>query len=266
MHPKVMVTLLLVAGVLMPAVLRAADGVLLVQSVTNGTAAATSSQVQLEPNRLRTELQIDGRLQVIVFDAAKGVLHIIDPARKSYMEVTRADAARMSGMMQTAMAMMKEQMAKMPPAQRAAMEQKMAGLLGGAAAGGGPPEYRRVGTDTVAKRTCDRYDVYTSGQKTAEICTVAPEALGLSATDFTVLTTFSDFVWSFVPQMAGRLPVVGTSSQGFSGLPVRTITTLPDGTTLTMQLNEARRATFDDAIFEAPAGYQKQSLLPSTGQ
>lgn len=222
MHPNVLLTLLVVASVLRPAGLLAADGVLLVQSMTTGAAAPTSTEVQLEPNRMRTEMQADGRRQVIVFDAAKGVLLIVDPARKSYIEVTRADAERMSGMMQGAMAMMQSQMANMPPAQRAAMEQKMAGLMGGAAAGA-PPDYRRTGTDTVATRTCDRYDVYTSGRKTSEICTVAPEALGLSATDFAVLTTFSDFVRAFVPQMADRLLSVGTPTQGFSGLPVRTI-------------------------------------------
>jgi hypothetical protein len=266
MLSRVLLTLLLVASVLRPAVLQAADGVLLVQSITSGTAPATSSQVQLEPTRIRTEMEVDGRRQVIVFDAAKGVLHIIDPARKSYIEMTKADADRMSGMMQGAMAMMQEQMAKMPPAQRAAMEQKMAGLLGGAAAGGAPPEYRRSGTDTVAKRTCDRYDVFTSGRKTSEICTVAPDALGLSVTDFAVLGKLSDFVRTLVPQMADRLLVIGTPTQGFSGLPVRTVTTMPDGTTVSVQLNEARRATFDDALFAVPAGFQKQSLLPSMGQ
>jgi hypothetical protein len=258
--------LFFVVSALRPFALQAADGVLLVQSIASGTAAATSSQVQIEPNRIRTEVQIGGRHQAIVFDAAREVLLIVDPARKSYIEMTRADAERMSGMMQGAMAMMQEQMAKMPPAQRAAMEQKMAGLMGGTAAGGAPPEYRRSGTDTVAKRTCDRYDVFTSGRKTSEICTVAPEALGLAAADFGVLAKLSDFVRLLVPQMAHQLLAVGTPTQGFSGLPVRTTTTMPDGATTTVTLTDARRATFEDAIFQVPAGYQKQSPLQSMGQ
>jgi hypothetical protein len=265
MLPRLLL-MLAAASLLRPAVLDAADGVLLVQSITSGTGPAVSSQVQLEPNRIRTEMEVDGRRQVIVFDAAKGLLQIIDPSKKSYIEMTKADAERMSGMLSGAMAMMREQMAKMPPAQRAAMEQKMAALMGGAAAGGPPPEYRRTGTDTVAKRTCDRYDVFTSGLKTSEICTVAPAALGLATADFAVLTQLSEFVRMLVPQIADRLPVVGTPTEGFSGLPIRTVTTMPDGTSMTVQLSEARRATFEEASFAVPAGYQKQSLLPSMGQ
>ena len=265
MRFRVLLLVLFVVSAFRPSDLQAADGVLLVQSITSGTAAATSSQVQIEPNRIRTEVLIDGLRQAIVFDAAREVLLIVDPARKSYIEMTRADAERMSGMMQGAMALMQEQLAKMPPAQRAMMEQKMAGVLGGAAASA-RPEYKRSGTDTVANRLCDRYDVSVSGKKTSEICTVAPEALGLAAADFGVLAKLSDFVRLLVPQMADQLLGVGTPAQGFSGLPVRTTTTMPDGATMTVTLTDARRATFEDAIFQIPAGYQKRSLLPSAGQ
>lgn len=265
MFQRILLTMTVV-GLVTPAVAHAADGVLLVQSVTSGTSPAITSQIQLEANRMRTEMDVDGRRQIIVFDGAKGLLHIIDPARKSYIEMTKADAERMGGMMQSAMAMMKEQMAKMPPAQRAQMEQKMAGLMGGAAAAGPPPVYQRNGTDTVAKRACDKYDVLTSGKKTGELCTVAPTALGLAASDFAVLSQLTEFMRAIVPQMADRFPVVGTAAQGFSGFPIRMTNTMPDGTSMTMQVTDARRTKFDDASYAVPAGFQKQAMLPSMGQ
>jgi hypothetical protein len=256
-----------VVSALWPSTLLAADGVLLVQSVSDGAkTTATSSQVHLEPTRIRTEVHDgDGRRQVIIFNGATEVLYIIDPARKSYMEMTRADAAKMGSMMSGAMTLMQQQLANLPPAQRAMMEQKMAGMMGGATSVA-RPEYKRVGTGKVGDRTCDRYDGYSAGRKTSEICTVSPDALGFSLADFGVLGKLSDFVRTIMPQLGDQIVGVGTPELGFSGLPIRTATTDPrSGRTITMQMTEARRATFEDAIFQVPAGFTKQTI-PMMGQ
>lgn len=252
-----------------PSSLWAADGVLFVQTIDDGAnTTAASSQVNLEPNRIRTEVHdADGRRQVVIFNGEAEVLYIVDPARKSYIEITKADAARMGGMMQGAMAMMQQQLANLPPAQRAMMEEKMGGMMAGGATTVARTTYKRNGTGKVGDRTCDRYDGYNAGQKTSEICTVTPAALGFSMADFAVLGKLSDFVRSIMPQMAEQIVGVGTPEQGFTGLPIRTATTDPrSGKTITMQLTEVRRATFEDSIFAVPAGFQKQSILPSMGQ
>jgi hypothetical protein len=267
MRSRVLLLAAFVVCALCPSALWAADGVLLVQSVNDGASTtATSSQVHLEPNRIRTEVHDgDGRRQVIIFNGTTEVLYIVDPARKSYIEMTKADAAKMGSMMSGAMAMMQQQMANLPPAQRAMMEQKMAGMMGGATSVA-RPEYKRVGTGKVADRTCDRYDGYTAGQKTSEICTVSPEALGFSLADFGVLGKLSDFVRTIMPQMGDQIVGVGTPEMGFSGLPIRTATTDPrSGRTVTMEMTEARRATFEDSLFEVPAGFTKQAM-PMMGQ
>jgi hypothetical protein len=256
-----------VVSALSPSMSWAADGVLLVQSVNDGArTTATSSQVHLEPNRIRTEIHDgEGRRQVIIFNGATEVLYIVDPARQTYIEMTKADAAKMGSMVSGAMAAMKQQMANLPPAQRAMMEQKMAGMMGGAATVA-RPEYKRAGSGKVGDRTCERYDGYSAGQKTSEICTVAPESLGFSLADFGVLGKLSDFVRTIMPQLGDQIVGVGTPEQGFSGLPIRTATTDPrSGRTVTMQMTEARRATFEDAIFQVPAGYTKQAM-PMMGQ
>jgi hypothetical protein len=240
--------------------LSAADGVLMVQKITSGTTVS-SSQSQMEATRMRTEVtDPSGRTQVVVFDATRDVLLVIDAAKKSYTEMTRADAERLGGMMSGAMARMKEQLAGLPPEQRAMMEKQMgpmmAGLNGGAVV---RPEYRRNGTGQVGKWTCDKYDGFTAGQKTSEICTVDPRVLGLNVADFAVTAKMVAFVASMLPQMANQLVGIGTPELGFTGVPVRTAGTV-GGNQVTMELTEVRRDTFADALFQAPPGFQKTPL------
>lgn len=245
----------------------AADGVLLVQTVDDGAkTTAASSQVQMESTRIRTEIHDgDGRRQVVIFNGATEVLHVVDPAARTYMEVTRADAEKLGGMMSAAMAAFQQQMTNMSPEQRQMMEQKMAGMLGGAASVA-RPEYKKVGTGKALGHACDQYEGYTAGRKTSEICTVAPETLGFSLADFAVLGKLSDFVRRILPQLGDQIVGAGSPELGYAGIPVRTATTDPrSGRTVTMQVTEARRATFDDAIFAVPADY-KQTAMPTMGR
>ena len=75
----------------------------------------------------------NGAVQAMIFDGGKQVLYIVDPARKTYMEMTKADADRLGAQVQGAMAQMQAQLEKLPPAQRAQMEAMLKGR-GGAAA------------------------------------------------------------------------------------------------------------------------------------
>jgi hypothetical protein len=85
-----------VVSALVPAVASAADGVLIVQTVSDGAATtAASGRVQLEANRVRTEFTDDnGRRQVVIYDGTKDVVWLIDAAGGTYVEITRADYAR----------------------------------------------------------------------------------------------------------------------------------------------------------------------------
>lgn len=251
----------LVLGLVMlcPAPAAAADGVRLIQQIT-GEGTSVRSEVLVEAQRIRTEVSDPaGRRQVIIFDAARDVLLIVDEASRRYTELGRADAERMGVAMQGAMAMMQEQLAKMPPEQRKMMEEKMGGMLAALSGPADTPVYKRVGTATVGRWTCDRYEGYVGGNRAGEVCTVAPEVLGLKLEDFQVLTKMAGFVRALLPQMADRFVGFGSADAGFDGLPVRAVSTA-NGTTTTMELTEVRRDTFDDALFVVPADYTRTTL------
>jgi hypothetical protein len=237
----------------------AADGVLVVQKTTRGTATITN-QIQIEKTRMRADMMnAGGRKQVIVFDGNAQVLRIIDDEAKTYNEITKADVDQIASQMAGAMSMMQQQMANMPPEQRAQMEAMMRGR--GMPAGGAQPktEYVKTGTDKVGKWTCTKYDAMRGGAKTAEMCTVDPKALGFTADDFTVTKQLGEFFGKLIPQQSDQLFRLGSvDEKGFEGLPVRVVGTGPQASTT--EVTDASRQSFPDSLFTVPAGYQKQAF------
>jgi hypothetical protein len=230
----------------------AENGVLIVLKTSTGSGQ-TTNQVQIAKSRMRAEMgDGSGSQRALIFDGARQVMLIVNPERKSYNEITRADVDRLAAQMQ-------DMMAKVPPEMRTQVEAMMKGRGMGAA----PPariEYRRAGTDKAVKWTCDKYDGYQDGQKTSEICTVDPSVLGLSAADFAVTQQFTEFFEKLMPQFAGQILGLGQmQTQGFSGLPVKRVST-SGGRTTTNEVTDVSRQAFEDSLFAAPAGFQKESF------
>src|SRR5581483_10007160 len=198
---------LALAASLSAAPLLAADGILIVQKTT--TAGGTQThEVQIEQNRMRAETAgmgarggMDAGPQAIIFDGAKQTLWIVNEARKTYSEMTKADVDRLGGQMSAMMAQMQEQMKNMPPEQRARMEAMMRGR--GAPGAGAAPKttYKKIGSDTVGKWKCDKYEGYQGDKKVSELCTVEPSVLGFTAADFQVTKELAQFFGSMMPKV-----------------------------------------------------------------
>ena len=239
-----------------PTIGQAADGILITQRVTSGGALFTV-QMQIEATRMRTEMAgPNGATNVTIFDGGKQVLYSVDPARKTYMEMTKADVARLSAQLRGAMAQTQEQLEKLPPAQRAQMEAMMKGV-----------QHTRTGSDTVGRWTCDKYDMTMNGQKIGEVCMVNPAALGFTATDFDVMGQMGAFYSAMATLMPNQLPGVGGIDQrGGSDFPVRTVIMMGQGQpVMTTEVIEAGRRTFPDSLFAVPAGFTKQDLPAEMG-
>jgi hypothetical protein len=237
----------------------AADGVLIVETSTvNGSPRTT--QVQIERTRMRTEIaNQNGTTQVVVFDGDKQSLYIIDPAAKSYSEMTKADVDAAGARLGGAMAEMQKALEGMPPAQRAQMEAMMKGRLGGLPGAAAPAktEYRRGGTSKVSKWTCDVYEGFQDNAKTGEVCTVSPSALGFTPADFEVSRQLAAFMRGLIPQGADQVFQTGrVQDQGYDGVPVRRVSTIA-GRQITTELTSVARQTFPDSSFAIPDGFTK---------
>ena len=206
---------------------------------------------------MRTEMAgPDGATNVTIFDAGKQVLYIVDPARKTYMEMTKADVDRMSAQLQGSSAQMQAQLETLPPAQRAQMEAMMKGV-----------QFTRTGSDTVGRWTCDKYDLTIGGQKLGEVCMANPAALGFAATDFDMMGQMGAFYSTMATLMPNQLPGVGgIDPRGSSDFPVKTVIMMGQGQpVMTTEVIEAGRRTFPDSLFAVPAGFTKQDLPAAMG-
>lgn len=254
------VATIVVSSIAVP--LQAAEGVLFVQRTTSG-ATTRNSQVQLEHDKMRAEVVgPSGDTQVVIFDGPQQVLRMISMDKKQYTEMTKADADRIGDQANSAMAMMKEKMASLPPEQRAKMEAMMS-RIGAGAAGMAPakPEYKRTGTDKVGKWSCDKYEGFRNGQKVSEVCTVDPKSLGVSTADFAITKQVAEFFQKMIPMAADQLTNIGTlENQGYSGVPVRTIMFTNGQPGTTNEIVDVRRETFAASTYEVPAGFQKQTM------
>lgn len=239
--------------------LQAADGVLIVEKSTTGTTTQTN-QIQIEKDRMRAETSsATGEKQAFVFDGTKQVMWMINYDKKTYSEITKADLDRLGGQMSDVMAQMQKQMAGLPPEQRAQMEAMMKGRgMTSAPGAAAKTEYKKTGTDKVGKWTCDKYEGYQSGQKTTELCTVDPQALGFTMADFEVSRQLQAFFAKLMPQGADNMFRAGTmEDQGFSGVPVRRVSL--GARPSTSELTDVSRQTFPDTTFAVPAGFQKEA-------
>jgi hypothetical protein len=245
----------------------AADGIVIVQKRTSASGAVTTSQIQIDKTHMRAEMEMaNGRKQAIVFDGGAQVLRTIDEQGKTYTEMTKADADRMSAQMSGAMSRMQEQMKNMPPEARARMEEMMKGR-GMASAASEPITYTKTGTDRVGKWTCDKFDGTRGGAKVSEICTVSPSALGFTAADFEVTKQMAEFFASLMPQGADQMFRIGAGgASGFSGLPVRTVSFTNGAAGGTTEITEAGRQNIPDSTFEVPAGYTKREMMGGRGR
>src|SRR6476646_6726354 len=76
---------------------QAADGLLIVQKTTRGTDAPRMHQTQIDSTRMRAEsVGPTGVKQIIMFDGTKQVLTMIDPDKKTYTEMTKAEVDAMA--------------------------------------------------------------------------------------------------------------------------------------------------------------------------
>ena len=260
------VTLTCLATLLVGKAALAAQGVVIVEKTTVNGVAETH-QIQMTPQRMRADVTGPNGPTTVVFDGTTQVLYMINAERKTYSELTKAEAEQMGSQLSSAMAQMQEALKGMPPEQRAQMEAMMKGRgLSGLTAGAARTSYRKGGTQRVGRWTCDVYEVQSNDQRTGELCTVNPQALNLSAADFAVSRQMADFMRAMLPQVADTLfQVGGTDPAGFAGVPVRRVATVLGRETIT-EMTDATRQDIPDSLFVVPAGFTKEAFGGGLGR
>lgn len=265
-------TVLAVAFVTVVASSALAQGVVLTMRETRG-GQVSNTEVQIDQTHLRTQMRQGTDEMVVLFDGGEQVLRMINMSRKSYSEMTRAQAQQVGQQLGAMMAAMQAQLEKMPPEQRKMMEDVLKGR-GGRGLPGMPgaqaPErmtYTRTGTSKAGQWPCTTYDGVRGAEKVVEVCAAEARDFTLSPADFQVTAQLLEFSRSLAPQMADlvadQIAVYGSvEQQGFAGFPVRRTTFRNGKPESVFEVVDVKRQAIPAAAFAVPTGFTKQDMMP----
>ena len=228
---------------------------------TNQSELAQKMYVQGGLGRFVDE---EGRATLI----KNGTLYIVDDAEKSYVIFDKAAMEQLAQKLNAGIERMKEQLAKLPPDQRAQMEQALAGQIPGL---NGETEKATVEvvdtgkSDKVEGRACRLWDMKRNGQLDEQLCVVPYSALPGNE-DFQQI--FANFAKVFeemaksVPMLAGDMDREFAAQATVKGFPVRTRAYEEDGKLgdRAQIMKVWREEKMPASLFEVPAGYKQTQV------
>jgi len=227
---------------------------------TNSSRLAQKIYVQGGSGRFEDE---EGRASIIKGDT----IYVIDQADKSYVVLDKATMEQLGKQVGAAMEQMKEQLAKMPPEQRAQIEQMM-GIQSGAGAGGWTMDAVDTGkSDKVEGRACKVWDIKVNDQPDHQVCVVPYSSLP-GTEDFK--SVFEKFAKVFedmaknLPQLSGAMNNQMSALRKVNGYPMRTRSYENGRLAPEEQVVKVwREQAIPASMFEVPAGFkQKQMSQP----
>ena len=222
------------------------------------------SQKMYVQNGLGRFVDAGGRATLI----KDGTLYIIDDADKSYIAFDKATMEKLAKKINATMAQMKEQLAKLPPEQRAQMEQMMPGMTGGDQKW--VVEAFDTGrSDKVDGRSCRLWDIKRNGELDDQLCVVPYSSLPGKENFQTVFANFAkvfEEMAKSVPMLAGMMSNEFGAQSKVNGFPVRT-RGYEDGKLGNTEhsMSVWREEAIPASMFEVPAGY-KQKQMPMGDQ
>jgi hypothetical protein len=228
----------------------------------DGKAIPLTTRYSLEKGRVAA-LMSGARSVKMLYVQKDNTLRVIDEQTKSYFDLDRKELEQITG---GAMAQMQEQMAKMPPEQRAMAEQMMKGAM--ANMGGAPEKPVTYAwskeTMTVKGYPCTRVDIMRGDEKHAEYWGTTSPDFKITDDERATAKAMHDCL-SGLAIIAKRGVGGGETSQfqwdtSTDGYPLICRCFSGADTTLDVHLTRFDRKPLEDDLFKVPDGYKKQEI------
>ena len=233
------------------------------KSMRTDPPAVESQQMSMAGDKLAATVQESGRPSQVIWRGDKQTLYSIDPATKSYYAIDKATMTAVSEQVSGAMKQMQDELAKLPPEQRAQAE-KMMGNMGGAASGPSIEVKSTGEKQTIQGYPCTRYDVLLGGKRTSEMWVAGWSAVKVTKDDMGALRSMSTFFEDMVKSnpMLRNMATSG-AFQGMDrvdGFPVLVRHFDGDKVVEEMTLKGVERRAVPASTFDIPAGYARKEL------
>ncbi|MEE8348233.1 MAG: DUF4412 domain-containing protein [Acidobacteriota bacterium] len=230
----------------------------------------------LQNDRLRIEPHINDGSPATAMIFRDNTLFILTQKDRTYIKMNEQTMGQLGAQINSAMKQMQEQLANLPPEQRAMMEQMMKGQMPDGLATGRAnsiPSLRIVpaGTERVEPYSCDKYEVYQGQEKTQEICVVPVQqvaALGEVMDTFRIMARFT----RKMVESTGLGSLASMTRNPFQildeidGFPVLTRYFQKGQPTHEVRFKAITQQDLSDDLFSVPTGYREIDPFARSGQ
>ncbi|HEX2493029.1 MAG TPA: hypothetical protein VHK24_04580 [Steroidobacter sp.] len=224
----------------------------------NGTTLITT---HAQDGRMRVEAKPGDSVMIFKDD----VIYNIDKKDKTYVAMDRELMKQMADQINPALKAMREQLAKMPPEQRAQVEKMMNARMGDGM-NGEPQQIRTTGRKgQAAGRACTYAEARQGGTLTDEFCVVSGGALQgsqdllVAARKLSALVQemFSNLDAPWLKELANRQ----ADYEKIGGVPVLSRHYADGNPVSETTLQTIRAESLPASLFDVPAGFKKKDMM-----
>ncbi len=236
-------------------------------------APPATTTLKIDDGVLRVH-QLNQPNEDLLFRAPAETVWLIDHGKKQFHKLTKGDLDGLADQVAGALAQVQEQLAALPPEQRAMVEKMMASQMPGGMPGSAAPaqtgRWEKVASgETVGRWTCDRYR-YTVGDVSQREVWIAPMASsGVDPAAWTTMTKLGDLFKGFAEKMPMVIPKGQIDPAAWdlppdlrtSGFPVKFVeftNGLPSSET---RFASIEAVSFPPETFALPEGYREVPFI-----
>jgi hypothetical protein len=253
-----------------------AGGVMEMSTKKQGGPATLSERIYAQGGKLRfDQLDAKGSPQTTMLFQNNEMI-VVNHSDKKFHRIDEKTLAELGAQMQKAnevMKQMEQQMANMPPEQRAMMEKMMKGRMPGMAGMGSKPLAIRVeaaGPGKWESYSCKNYNVYVGDEKTQELCAVPPGEIKGAEEFVEAARNMTKFFEKF--KEALQMPAFANLAKNpvevigqVDGFPVHTQEFQNGNLEMERFLSSAKEESLSDDTFSPPAGYKEEKMAMGRG-
>ncbi len=224
------------------------------------------TKIFAQAGNIRMDDRADGSRNSMIFLGTEFL--VVDHKDKSYFVMDEAMLTEVSSQIGEAMKQMEEQLAGLPPEQRAMAEQMMkggmSGMMGQEKAPAPAPRVEALGTGQWQSFKCRNYAVYEGAEKTQEVCAAAMKDIDGADEMIAAFRGMAEFVTKMTEMMPmgsddGLNP--GELMEQINGFPVHTIDFKKGAVAGETSVESVSEQDLDDGVFAAPEGYKRQDPM-----
>lgn len=227
----------------------------------------STTTMRAEDGKLRME-HYEGTKQTAVMIFRDDAIHVLDPSDRSFVVIDRAAIRQIADTVNPALEQMQAQLERMPPDQRAMVEQMLENSMPGGLGGGPQPvrEVRRTDrVDEVAGMSCRVHEMLADGQIEREVCVAAAGSMPGGPQFYDALTRMGRLMQELMdsidaPWLKQSIDEQWTNVEKLDGVPIRGREYRNDEVVSELVVKDIRDEAAPAGSFVVPEGYTRREI------